>query len=148
MNDYVYLIGVPNGPIKIGYTKNIQQRLQAIRGKHGEHNELLALFASAGKGRVSESFLHSRFQDHQIDGEWFDIALDKALSAIHPEEIYLEPYDLSQGIPLKSPKTVKMIPVTFRFPPALVERYKATGKGWRTRLAHDLTEACKLEMPD
>jgi Meiotically Up-regulated Gene 113 (MUG113) protein len=70
--DNVYFIRRPSdGRIKIGYTNNVRNRLNDLRGQHGERLEILAR-EPGGKSR--ESVLHNQFSEHRRRGEWFDAA--------------------------------------------------------------------------
>lgn len=144
--DYVYLIGLPEGPIKMGYTRNPTQRIRAIRSKAGAHQELLALYEADDHGRFAESHLHATFSERVVKGEWFSVTLEEAQAFIenNASMLYLRRFDLKNGLPQKSgDKGVPKVLLTLRLPKDLIQRYKSTGKGWATRMAHVIDEAAK-----
>jgi hypothetical protein len=57
-----------NGPIKIGFTSNLQRRLEFLQS--GNHHRLKCLHTIAGTARL-EREMHRRFEQLRITGEWF-----------------------------------------------------------------------------
>lgn len=53
--------------IKIGTTKNLQQRMIELRGQHGG----LSLLGIIDGGRIREKLLHWIFNGNRVDGEFF-----------------------------------------------------------------------------
>jgi hypothetical protein len=58
-----------DGPIKIGWANNANVRL---RGLQTAHYAELRILATIPAYEPLEAFLHSRFADGHIRGEWFD----------------------------------------------------------------------------
>ena len=56
------------GPIKIGYSRNVESRLTNLQ--MGSSKELFLLGTLRG-GRELEGKLHSRFNEYRLRGEWF-----------------------------------------------------------------------------
>lgn len=56
------------GPIKIGCSVNPSSRISAL---FGWCPYPLSIIATAPGCRVAEGFLHKRFAQHRIHGEWF-----------------------------------------------------------------------------
>ena len=68
-SDDVYFIQSANdGPIKIGYTTNVQRRLQELQTANPE--ELTLLHYTTG-GRRFELYLHEKFREYNKRDEWF-----------------------------------------------------------------------------
>jgi hypothetical protein len=64
-----YFIGGETGPVKIGYTRNLQRRLRDMQ----LHSPLpLSALASTGGGCFAEAEYHERFAAHRLHGEWFE----------------------------------------------------------------------------
>lgn len=67
----VYFIQRQSGPIKIGFTKNLKQRLSALRTSSAEP---LTLLGHIPGGKEIEAELHARLSAHRLKGEWFNAA--------------------------------------------------------------------------
>jgi len=65
---YVYFISAAGGPIKIGYTNDIQERLTRLQVSN--HKEIRLLLKMPGT-RETEAAIHRLFDAHRIRGEWF-----------------------------------------------------------------------------
>lgn len=82
---FVYVIGESEcGPVKIGRTKSLEQRLASLQV--GNHRRLQVL-ASANCPRPAsvEASLHDRFRSKRLTGEWFSV--DSATAANALEEL-------------------------------------------------------------
>jgi Meiotically up-regulated gene 113 len=64
---HVYYIQVASGMIKIGFTQNLEKRVQSFRSNHGE----VTLLATEKGTRETEALRHTRFGPHRQYGEWF-----------------------------------------------------------------------------
>ncbi len=62
------------GPIKIGTTECLAQRLPCLRTDCGKPD--LRVLAVINGGRAEEQGLHKRFSRLRLDGEWFEPAND------------------------------------------------------------------------
>jgi hypothetical protein len=56
------------GPVKIGFTKDVRQRISALQTGHSAPLRLLHLFDGT---ETDEAALHVRFAAHRLIGEWF-----------------------------------------------------------------------------
>ena len=65
----IYFIKSPQGPIKIGTTIRLTQRLRALASEHGQGLEVLAV--ADGSFEVERN-LHRRFAHLRKVGEWFE----------------------------------------------------------------------------
>jgi hypothetical protein len=65
----IYFIRKPDGPIKIGTTIRLSERLQQLALEYGEGLEVLGV--AEGSFEV-ERGLHSRFRHLRLVGEWFE----------------------------------------------------------------------------
>lgn len=75
----VYLIGPKSGPFKIGFSKDVAQRLAELQtacpwrlGLHAVRDDWT---------KRDEVRLHEEFSAHRAVGEWFDCSLDLLLRA-------------------------------------------------------------------
>jgi hypothetical protein len=64
-----YFIGAANGLVKIGFSTNVDERLQALRAGSPVP---LTLMATAQGGRLRETAYHYQFASWRRHGEWFD----------------------------------------------------------------------------
>ncbi len=91
---YFIAAGVRRGPVKIGYTDNLADRLRTLQS--GNPQPLYALAVIPGDV-ARERRLHQRFAEGRLIGEWFDAdtpGLDEFLSAaIHFEGFFPEDQD-------------------------------------------------------
>lgn len=60
-----------DGPVKIGYSKNVRGRLSQLQGGMPERLRLLGVLDG---GKTEEHRLHRYFAAHAISGEWFNPA--------------------------------------------------------------------------
>lgn len=68
----VYFIqAISGGPIKIGYTKSISQRLAATQTHSAERMIVIASFPG---GAAEEGALHWKLKAHRVNGEWYSPA--------------------------------------------------------------------------
>jgi hypothetical protein len=69
----IYFIQVePDGAVKIGKTKNTEERLRTLQiGHHQKLKLLFSFIVDDDKADYVENHLHSVFADHRIRGEWF-----------------------------------------------------------------------------
>src|SRR3990167_9411478 len=71
----VYLIQVESGPVKIGISIDVSQRLAGLQSSN---HELLTLFyrfdcESVEQARTIEQLLHARYSNQHIRGEWYRV---------------------------------------------------------------------------
>ena len=64
----VYFAQQERGPIKVGWTTNIEGRLAALRTSASCRIDLLA---EMDGDKRTESYIHSRLSDYRAHGEWF-----------------------------------------------------------------------------
>ena len=70
---YIYVMQNSAGNIKIGKTKNIQQRLKTLSGSNCGGAEIISLYCSPATWLHSiEKTCHNYFNFARISGEWFD----------------------------------------------------------------------------
>lgn len=66
---FVYFIGGDEGPIKIGWSSNVEGRLKGLQTSHAAPLKVYAF----KKGRLAhEAWYHKRFAAHRLHGEWFE----------------------------------------------------------------------------
>lgn len=66
------------GPVKVGFTSNLKERLDALQVGHPEN---LRLLGARQGGPAEEAELHRRLAAHRVRGEWFAPA-PEVLSAV------------------------------------------------------------------
>lgn len=74
-SNYVYLIGAPNGLVKIGITNNVQKRFKDINATSPVELYLVSSFSSSNAAKI-EKELHLKFEGKRVKGEWFNIGQD------------------------------------------------------------------------
>ena len=89
---YIYVMLNDSGKVKIGKTKNIQQRYQSLCGSNGGGNKIIKLCCSPSTYLYSlESIMHDKFNRYRIPNtEWFydkkdttgEILFDKATNEL------------------------------------------------------------------
>lgn len=67
----VYFVGAEDGPIKIGFSSNLPNRITEIQCGNPAPVRLLAF---ARGGQKTEARYHRRFFRHRLHGEWFSRA--------------------------------------------------------------------------
>lgn len=79
---HIYVMGAENGRIKIGISKNVEERARVI----GLEKEVGILNVYKTKlcsnPYAIERLCHEHFNDKRIVGEWFDISFDDAVSVV------------------------------------------------------------------
>lgn len=65
----VYFVGPKNGPIKIGYSTDVQRRLARLQSHSPVRLAVLAVLVG-GTVEVERGY-HARFSRHRLHGEWF-----------------------------------------------------------------------------
>lgn len=70
---YVYIMLNDVGKVKIGKTKNIQQRYQSLCGSNGQGNKIIKICVSPSSYLYTlESIMHDKFDRFRISNtEWF-----------------------------------------------------------------------------
>lgn len=70
---YIYVMLNDVGKVKIGKTKNIQQRYQSLCGSNGQGNNIVKLCVSPSTYLYTlENILHNKFDKYRIPNtEWF-----------------------------------------------------------------------------
>jgi hypothetical protein len=63
-----FMQGAAGEPIKIGFSANLEQRLQNLRKQSGRK---LRVIASLEGTLATEREIHERFAAHRLEGEWF-----------------------------------------------------------------------------
>lgn len=66
-----YFIGGAEGPIKIGYSRDVNARLAKFQLGSPVALDILAITPG---GEAQEAIYHARFEAHRLHGEWFNRA--------------------------------------------------------------------------
>lgn len=77
----LYIIGEGNGSgvVKIGKSSDVKARLSSIQT--GYPRQLQVLHIESGSGDI-EGWLHTRFADFRLHGEWFDFGAHDPVAAV------------------------------------------------------------------
>ena len=78
---FVYLLSGSNGSFKIGKSKNLKDRVVAIRGQVPFGVEFVHAFPAKDYGS-SEAVLHDRYKDKRDYGEWFKLSPNQVAEII------------------------------------------------------------------
>jgi len=70
---FIYLIKAKTGECKIGYSTNVQQRLKSFQSYPPFKYTLIHHFPSDDMDK-SELFLHEKYSQKNIQGEWFNLS--------------------------------------------------------------------------
>jgi predicted GIY-YIG superfamily endonuclease len=83
-NNFIYVIGRQDGPVKVGVTSNPQSRLGQIRTGCPFHVELLHAepMLSRAHALQHEADFHAVYEEKRLNGEWFDIDAELAIELI------------------------------------------------------------------
>lgn len=80
---YVYVIGTPSGPFKIGMAVILNHRLNDIQvGSHAKLKVLYSIKVRSHEAIIIERKAHRQLWGSRLSGEWFDTSLDLAKQAI------------------------------------------------------------------
>lgn len=78
---FVYVIGHPGEPVKIGIAADVAARLAGVQT--GYPRKLTVFFhVAADDAAKVESACHRALAEHRTHGEWFDVAPDVAIDTI------------------------------------------------------------------
>lgn len=156
----IYVIGAKDGPVKIGFTDKPFSRLATIRTASPVTVEMQGAFDVGNLHREMERTVHLVLRNERAAGEWFEVTAAKALAAVyetanlvglvlkpaqmpHRHNLKNSDYDYGKARPVGRPPDGKER-VTLRLDPDVVDRYRATGKGWQARINDDLRRMLKL----
>lgn len=150
MATFLYIVGY-QGSVKIGFAGNIKNRISALQTASPNKIECYACFSVADHIRHLERSIHHALRDKRISGEWFTVAPDEAIatvvrvSSLIRVEIARVPnveIENNHGI-VGRPSVGKQV-LTIRLDPDLLAHYRATGKGWQSRMNDDLRRVSGL----
>ncbi len=78
--NYIYVIGPENGPVKIGYTGDPPSRLVNLQVGHNEKLMIHHLREiDSERVWVMEKLIHRGISYKKIRGEWYDISIQDAI---------------------------------------------------------------------
>lgn len=80
---YVYVVGSPEGPNKIGQTLSPAERMGTLQisNAHRLHHRLFAC-GTADNSLTLERAAHVEMRAHRKRGEWFEVKMDDAVSTL------------------------------------------------------------------
>lgn len=110
---YVYVVGNECGSsVKIGHTKNIEQRLSQLQT--GYPDQLTVFFTKTtetlNEARQLEDAAHNRLRRYRQTGEWFDVSASVAQKAIEDAAVHegLDPEECARRIGVVKEKLLKL----------------------------------------
>ncbi len=79
----IYVVGESkNGSLKIGFASSMKGRLASLQlGNHRELHIFYSVGVSTG-WRQLERTIHATLAMHHVRGEWYDVAVSEAITAI------------------------------------------------------------------
>jgi hypothetical protein len=89
----VYFVQADGDMVKIGWTTDLSKRLSSLRSSLPQQLELLRRIDG---GKVTEKWLHKRFADRRVGGEWFEFC-PEMMTIIPPDELPAVPSRLLPG---------------------------------------------------
>lgn len=128
---YVYVLGVPGGPHKIGYSYRPEDRVKAMV-RAGHKGVFLAGQWPVGARIVqaAERYIHWLLRDRHLKNEWFNVSLEEAEDAVRkamvPEVVNsLDPFHMIPSITLPDKGMRYGEYVRTKFPSGTRDRIKA-----------------------
>ena len=85
---HVYIIEA-DGLVKIGKTKNLKQRINALRGQSGRELKGVCHTVPCNNYCNIETMMHKIFKEHRVLGEWFRVPFEKASEVLAKQELDL-----------------------------------------------------------
>ncbi len=80
---YIYVIGTPSGPYKIGIATSLDERLKGLQtGSHVEYSVHHATKVPYRLAARIERRVHKRLGDFRLFGEWFTVSIGSAKAEI------------------------------------------------------------------
>lgn len=80
---YVYVIGSPNGPTKVGYSVDTERRLKNLQRPITQRIQIFGKWPVGYSSALAvERYAHWLLREKQISGEWFDVTPDEASEAV------------------------------------------------------------------
>lgn len=96
---FLYVIGTPDGPVKIGHSLSPKQRLDAFR-REGREVILTGTWPVGARIALAvERYVHWQLREHHIRSEWFNVPRPKVLAAIRKALNHVDQIDGSNPIP-------------------------------------------------
>jgi DNA-binding XRE family transcriptional regulator len=79
----VYVIGCPDGPVKVGIARNVRRRLIELQTGSASHLQILhEVEMEEDEAVAAEAVAHARLADRATRGEWFAITSGEAIAAL------------------------------------------------------------------
>lgn len=152
---YLYVIGSPLGPVKIGFSSNPRSRLAQIRTASPVPVDIHACFDVGNYPQEIERMVHFALRESRQAGEWFDIAAEQAVEVIKEmgttarldmrQTDYTKPTsgqrlikaakqarEIAKDGPAPAGRAKKLI--SLRLDQDVIDAFRATGKGWQSRI--------------
>ena len=84
MKHYVYVIGIPEGPVKIGVSNNPENRVGNLQPGCPFPLQLLSKYPAKDRAHAfeHERNFHTKYRKYRLVGEWFDMDADFAANFI------------------------------------------------------------------
>jgi hypothetical protein len=80
---YVYVIGTPSGPFKIGVATDLKARLGSIQtGSHSRISVIYAAVVPKSQAYAVETHAHEQLKSVRLSGEWFNTSAEIAQKTV------------------------------------------------------------------
>lgn len=79
----IYVIGAPGHPVKVGFARNVANRIRAIQTGFPHPLRLyLAVRVDEREARLLERRCHDALRPKRLNGEWFDVPAAEAMRIV------------------------------------------------------------------
>ena len=96
----VYFIRIgDDGPVKIGFAKDVESRRKALQVAHPSR---LNVIRTIDGDMAAENWLHDRFLDEHLEGDWFLVSRREMVTVLLPHP--LPPWGWRNGRSTRPPR--------------------------------------------
>jgi len=81
-NAFIYVLGGPGGPCKIGWTASIKSRMERIYDPAGAVEPIYIAEVAHNLALKAERYAHWLLHDHHYRNEWFSVEPSVAIEAV------------------------------------------------------------------
>lgn len=80
---YIYVLGIPGGPHKIGYSYRPEDRVRAMEREGRKGVYLCGQWPMGARVvQAAERYIHWLLRDKHLKNEWFNVSLEEAEDAV------------------------------------------------------------------
>lgn len=82
MANFLYVLGLPEGPVKVGFTSDPYARWQSIRIASPIDVRMFRCYETNSYPEPLERSVHALLKEKRVNGEWFNVSGDEATRAL------------------------------------------------------------------